>query len=122
MSPDPGTLAPPEPPEVVDQGTASILLGGNSIAALGNATARVTAPTLQLLTSMVIGRHTLIGFIDALESVRLSDIEATPQLTVLDNQPADLLVGELTPIRVVDAGAAGAGTVNTALSSAPTAE
>jgi len=99
----------PLPGTEVAQGTQSVLLGGNSIAALGNATNRVTAPTLQLLTSMVIGRHTLVSFIDALESVQLSDIEATPQLTVLDNQPADLLVGELTPIRVVDAGAAGAG-------------
>lgn len=99
----------PLPGEEVAQGTQSVLLGGNSIAALGNATNRVTAPSLQLLTSMVIGRHTLVSFIDALESVQLSDIEATPQLTVLDNQPADLLVGELTPIRVVDAGAAGGG-------------
>ncbi|MGB1779612.1 MAG: secretin N-terminal domain-containing protein, partial [Longimicrobiales bacterium] len=99
----------PLPATEVQQGTQTVLLGGNSIAALGNATNRVTAPSLQLLTSMVIGRHTLVSFIDALESVQLSDIEATPQLTVLDNQPADLLVGELTPIRVVDAGAAGAG-------------
>ncbi len=106
----------PLPPEEVAQGTQTVLLGGNSIAALGNATNRVTAPTLQLLSSMVIGRHTLVSFIDALESVQLSDIEATPQLTVLDNQPADLLVGELTPIRVVDAGAgaAGGGTLPTA--------
>lgn len=99
----------PLPGTEVPQGTQSVLLGGNSIAALGNATNRVTATSLQLLTSMVIGRHTLVSFIDALESVQLSDIEATPQLTVLDNQPADLLVGELTPIRVVDAGAGGAG-------------
>lgn len=99
----------PLPAEEVPQGTNSVLLGGNSIAALGNASAQVTAPTLQLLTSMVIGRHTLVSFIDALESVQLSDVEATPQLTVLDNQPADLLVGELTPIRVIDAAAAGAG-------------
>lgn len=99
----------PLPAQEVPQGEAAILLGGNSIAALGNATARVTAPTLQLLTSMVVGRHTLISFIDALESVQLSDIEATPQLTVLDNQPADLLVGEVTPIRTIDAGAGAGG-------------
>ncbi len=97
----------PLPGEVVTQGTQSVLLGGNSIGALGNASNRVTAPTLQLLTSMVIGRHTLLSFLDALESVQLSDIEATPQLTVLDNQAADLLVGELTPIRVIDVAAGG---------------
>lgn len=96
-------------PEVVAQGTSVVALGGNSIAALGNATQRVAAPSLQLLTSLVMGRHQLIGFIDALESVQLSDIEATPQVTVLDNQLADFLVGELTPIRTIDAGAGAAG-------------
>lgn len=95
--------------EVVAQGTSVVALGGNSIAALGNATQRVAAPSLQLLTSLVMGRHQLIGFIDALESVQLSDIEATPQVTVLDNQLADFLVGELTPIRTIDAGAGAAG-------------
>ena len=98
----------PLPGEEVPQGTQSVLLGGNSIGALGNASNRVSAPSLQLLSSMVIGRHTLLSFLDALESVQLSDIEATPQLTVLDNQAADLLVGELTPIRVIDAQAGGA--------------
>jgi type IV pilus assembly protein PilQ len=57
----------------------------------------------------VLGRHQLIGFIDALESVQLSDVEANPQVTVLDNQLADLLVGELTPIRTIDAGAGAGG-------------
>jgi type IV pilus assembly protein PilQ len=93
--------------EPIDQGTAVVALGGNSIAALGNATARVAAPTVQFLTSLVLGRHQLIGFIDALQSVNLSDIEATPQVTVLDNQQAELVVGELTPIRTIDAGAGG---------------
>jgi type IV pilus secretin PilQ/predicted competence protein len=96
-------------PEVQEQGEATILLGGNSVAALGNASARVAGPTLQLLTSLVMGRHTLIGFIDALTSVNLSDIEATPQLTVLDNQPARIHVGELTPIRTIDAGGGAGG-------------
>lgn len=95
--------------DAVPQGESVVALGGNSVAALGNATARVTAPTLQLLTSLVMGRHQLIGFIDALQSVQLSDIEATPQVTVLDNQLAEILVGELTPIRTIDAGAGGAG-------------
>jgi type IV pilus secretin PilQ/predicted competence protein len=93
----------------VSQGESVVALGGNSIAALGNATARVAGPTLQLLTSLVVGRHQLIGFIDALASVNLSDIEATPQITVLDNQQAVIHVGELTPIRTIDAGAGGTG-------------
>ena len=93
--------------EVVPQGESVVALGGNSVAALGNATSRVAGPTLQLLTSMVLGRHQLIGFIDALQSVQLSDIEATPQVTVLDNQLARIHVGEITPIRTIDAGAGG---------------
>jgi general secretion pathway protein D len=69
----------------------------------------VAGPTLSLLTSLVVGRHQLIGFVDALASVNLSDVEATPQVTVLDNQQARIHVGELTPIRTIDAGAGGAG-------------
>lgn len=89
-------------------GQGAVLLGGNSIAALGNATARVAAPTLQLMASLVVGRHQLISFIDALSSVNLSDIEAIPQITALDNVPSEIHVGEITPIRTIDAGAGGA--------------
>ena len=95
--------------EEIEQGEALVALGGNSVAALGNATARVAGPTLQLMTSLVVGRHQLLSFIDALASVNLSDIEATPQVTVLDNQQAIIHVGELTPIRTIDAGATGGG-------------
>ncbi len=94
----------------VDQGTSVVSLGGNSIAALGNATQRVVTPSVQFLTSLVIGRHTLVSFLDALQSVNISDVHAEPQITTLDNQQAELLVGELTPIRTIDAGGgAGAG-------------
>jgi type IV pilus assembly protein PilQ len=101
-----GTLDP------VEQGTSVVSLGGSSIAALGNATQRVVTPSLQFLTSLVIGRHTLINFVDALQSVNISDVHAEPQITTLDNQQAELLVGEFTPIRTIDAGGgAGAGAV-----------
>lgn len=86
-----------------------VLLGGNSVAMLGNATATVANPTLQALTSLVLGRHTLIGFVTALESMSLSDIQARPSVRVLDHRSADITVGEETPIRVVDAGAAAGG-------------
>jgi type IV pilus secretin PilQ/predicted competence protein len=92
------------PDEQVPIGTDVVSLGGNSIAALGNARNRVPSPTLTLLTSLLIGRHTLIGFIEALEAVNLSDIQAAPSLTVMDNQQARILVGERTPIRVIDQG------------------
>lgn len=86
-----------------------VLLGGNSIAALGNAASRIANPTLQLLTSLVLGRHSLVAFIEALQTLSLSDIQATPVLTVMDNREANIQVGEQTPIRVIDAGATSTG-------------
>ncbi len=80
-------------------------LGGNSVAALANATTRLESSTLQVLTSLVLGRHTLISFIEALQSLTLSDIQAAPVVTVMDNRSAKIQVGEETPIRVIDAGA-----------------
>ena len=76
------------PDEQVDIGTDVMSLGGSSLAALGNARARIPNPNLTLLTSLVIGRHTLINFIEALESMSLTQVEAEPSLTVLDNQTA----------------------------------
>jgi type IV pilus assembly protein PilQ len=88
--------------------TNIVSLGGNSIAALGNANVRVQQPQLEALLSLVLGRHTLIAFIDALESQELSDVQAAPLITTLDNQQAEIWVGERTPIRVVDVGTGGA--------------
>lgn len=97
------------PDEVVEQGEAVVLLGGNSVAALGNAKERLTSPSLSLLTSLVVGRHQLISFLDALSSVQLSDVQAIPQVTTLDNQQARVKVGTDVPVRTIDAGAAGGG-------------
>ena len=95
--------------EEVEIGTNVFLLGGNSIAAVGNASTQIASPTLRILNSLVIGRHTLINFITALESSNLSDIQAAPSVTVADNQEARIQVGERTPIRIIDAAAGGAG-------------
>jgi type IV pilus assembly protein PilQ len=86
-----------------------VLLGGNSVAALGNANFRVAAPALEVVTTLVLGRHSLISFIEALQTVSLSDIQAKPVLRTMDHRLATIQVGEETPIRVVDAGA-GVGT------------
>jgi type IV pilus assembly protein PilQ len=92
------------PTEVVPQGANVVALGGNSVAALGNAQNRVANPTLTLLSSLLIGRHTLVSFIEALQSRNLSDIQAAPSVTVLNNQQAEIQVGERTPLRVIDQG------------------
>ncbi len=86
-----------------------VSLTGNSIAALGNANVRVQSPQLESVISLILGRHTLITFIDALQSQELSDVQAEPLMTTLDNQEAEILVGERTPIRVVDLGTGAAG-------------
>ena len=54
------------PDEEVAQGQSVVLLGGNSIAALGNATHRIPTQSLSLLASLVIGRHQLVSFLEAL--------------------------------------------------------
>lgn len=86
-----------------------VLLDGNSISALGNAGSRIAGPALSVLTSLLLGRHTLLAFLEALETLNLSRMEAAPYISVLDNQTARILVGERTPIRVLDAGGGGAG-------------
>jgi type IV pilus assembly protein PilQ len=100
-----------EDPRTGELTNANIIsLGGNSIAALGNATTRVTGPSLETVLSLVLGRHTLVTFLEALQSAELSDVQAAPLITTLDNQEAEIFVGERTPIRVVDLGAqAGSG-------------
>ena len=85
-----------------------VSFNGASIAALANARDRVPVPALQLLTSVAIGDFQLFNFIDVLERMDLSDIVAAPTIQTMDNQAADILVGERTPIRVVDFGS-GAG-------------
>jgi type IV pilus assembly protein PilQ len=86
-----------------------VLLGGNSVAGLGNANHRVASPALEVVTTLVLGRHSLISFIEALQTVSLSDIQAKPVLRTMDHRLATIQVGEETPIRVIDAGAQGGG-------------
>jgi type IV pilus assembly protein PilQ len=98
---------PFNPGRMTDQNLIS--LGGNSIAALGNANVRVQGPQLETVISLVLGRFTLVTFIDALQSAELSDVQAAPTITTMDNQEAEIWVGERTPIRVVDVGQGGGG-------------
>jgi type IV pilus assembly protein PilQ len=80
-------------------------LTGESIAALANANDRVLAPSLQILASTAFGDFTLTAFLDALEQHQLSDVQAAPSIQVVDNHNARILVGERTPIRILEQGA-----------------
>jgi type IV pilus assembly protein PilQ len=57
--------------------------------------------------STALGGFTLTSFLSALERQDLSDVQAEPVITTLDNRKADILVGEETPVRVVDVGTNG---------------
>jgi type IV pilus assembly protein PilQ len=82
-------------------------VGGGSVSAIGNASGTIVGSALDLVFSTAFGGFTLTSFLSALERQDLSDVQAEPVITTLDNRKADILVGEETPVRVVDAGGAG---------------
>jgi type IV pilus assembly protein PilQ len=84
-------------------------LGGNSVSAIGNANSTITGSALDLIYSTSIGGFSLSTFLSALEKSELADIQAEPVITTLDNRQADILVGEETPVRVIDASSGGGG-------------
>ena len=81
---------------------------GNTISAVGNAAERIPNSTFEMVTTLILGRHSLITWLEAVERMNLSEVQAEPVVTVLDHRTARVQVGERTPIRVVDQGAAGA--------------
>ena len=85
-----------------DAPTAVIALGGNALAAIANANARVVNPALKLVFSAALGKFQLTSFLDALQEVRLADLQAEPSIVTLDNRKAEILVGQEIPIRVLD--------------------
>ena len=95
--------------DTFDQNTNIIDLGGNTLSAIANANSRVVQPALQLVFSAAIGKFDLTTFLDALQEVRLADIQAEPSIVTLDNREASILVGEETPIRVIDLSTTGQG-------------
>jgi type IV pilus assembly protein PilQ len=94
---DPTTGAP------FDRNVNVINLGGNSVSAVGNADANIVGSALDLIYSTSIGGFNLTTFLSALETSQLADIQAEPVITTLDNRQADILVGQETPVRVIDA-------------------
>ncbi len=84
-------------------------LGGNSLSAIGNADQEVVNPALNLIFSTAIGNFDLTTFLQALQRVELADVQAEPTITTLDNRPAEILVGDRVPIRVIDVSSATGG-------------
>lgn len=94
-----------EPEERTDEDV--INFGGNTISAVGNAAERIPNSTFEAVATLILGRHSLITWLEAVERLNLSEVQAEPVVTVLDHRTARVQVGERTPIRVVDQGAAG---------------
>jgi type IV pilus assembly protein PilQ len=115
---DPATLQPIDTngdgvPDALGGGTPfsgdRILLGGNALSAIANANARVVNPALSVVFSTALGKFQLTSFLDALQEVRLADLQAEPSIVTLDNRQASIQVGQEIPIRVLDAGTANVG-------------
>jgi type IV pilus assembly protein PilQ len=113
--PDPATLKPIDTngdgvPDALGGGTPfqgdRILLGGNALSAIANANARVINPALSVVFSTALGKFQLTSFLDALQEVRLADLQAEPSIVTLDNRQASIQVGQEIPIRVLDANTA----------------
>ena len=96
-----------EPTERTDDDV--IDFSGNTISAVGNAAERIPNSTFEMVTTLILGRHSLITWLEAVERLNLSEVQAEPVVTVLDHRTARVQVGERTPIRVVDQGAGAAG-------------
>ncbi|HUF25990.1 MAG TPA: AMIN domain-containing protein [Gemmatimonadaceae bacterium] len=97
-----------------DENVNIIDLGGNALSAIANANQRVPSSALSLIFSTAIGRFDLTAFIDALQEVRLADVQASPLIRTLDNHQARILVGQETPVRVIDMASGGSGSTGSA--------
>jgi type IV pilus assembly protein PilQ len=82
-----------------------ILLGGNTVSAIANATARIPSAALQLVFSTAMGNYNFSTFLEALQQNTLLDVQAEPSASVLNNRTANLTAGTQVPIRVIEAGA-----------------
>ncbi|HET9333693.1 MAG TPA: secretin N-terminal domain-containing protein [Gemmatimonadota bacterium] len=72
---------------------------------LANTEGTIADPFLDLSIGTLASGLNIGGLLQALEQRELADIQAEPQTTVLNNLPAEIFVGERTPIRVLDIGA-----------------
>ncbi|HEU0301825.1 MAG TPA: AMIN domain-containing protein [Longimicrobium sp.] len=71
------------------------VLGGPSIGAVGNANAEIDDPTLDVAVSLLLAnRFSLIALITALQTTDIADVQAMPQISMLDNTTSRIFVGE----------------------------
>jgi type IV pilus secretin PilQ/predicted competence protein len=79
-------------------------LGGQAITGVANANQQVNSPALELLYSISLGNFAFTSFLQALESIQMTDEQAEPLIATSDNTTAQMQVGDEVPIRVLDTG------------------
>jgi type IV pilus assembly protein PilQ len=84
----------------------TVLLGGNTVSAIANASGTIQGAALQLIYSTALGKFDFSTFLDALQEVSLLDVQAEPSVTILNNREAVLISGSQVPF-VPTAGGAG---------------
>ena len=84
-----------------------IYLGGNTLAAIANASQQVPGAALKAVYSAAMGGFSFTSFIQALTTVSLLDVQAEPSVTTLNNYKANLTAGTQVPIRIIDASSQG---------------
>ena len=85
-----------------------VLLGGNTVSAIANASGTVPGAALRLIYSTALGNFDFSTFLDALQEVSLLDVQAEPSVTTLNNKTASLISGSQVPfVPLVSSGGAG---------------
>ena len=75
-------------------GDQRVNLAGDGFAGVGNAQRSYKgSSSLTLIHNMVLGGFNLTTFLDALSSVQLTDVQAEPMTTTVDNKEAELFSG-----------------------------
>jgi type IV pilus assembly protein PilQ len=87
-----------------------VLLGGNTVSAIANASGSVPGAALRVIYSTALGNFDFTTFLDALQEVSLLDVQAEPSLTILNNRTAELISGSQVPF-VPTAGGGGGGLI-----------
>src|SRR5215204_5180701 len=75
----------------------TVLLGGNTVSAIANASGNVPGAALRLIYSTALGGFDLTTFLDALQEVSLLDVQAEPSVTTVNNKTAELVSGVQVP-------------------------
>src|SRR5688572_956251 len=83
----------------------TVLLGGNTVSAIANASGNVPGAALRLIYSTALGGFDFSTFLDALQEVSLLDVQAEPSVTTVNNKTAELVSGVQVPfVPLISAG------------------